>query len=77
MRPTTTLWPGASINEGNRPMFAYCFARLECVKVDRKGVTALEYGILASLIAVVMIAGATNVGTKVLATFTNIASALP
>ena len=58
-------------------MFAYCFALLERVKADRKGVTALEYGILASLIAVVIITGATNVGTKLLGTFTSIAAALP
>ncbi len=43
-------------------MFTYCFALLQSMKTDRKGVTALEYGLLAGLIAVVIIAGATASG---------------
>lgn len=43
---------------------------------DEKGATAIEYGIIAGLIAVVIIAAVTGVGQKLLATFTAITSAL-
>jgi len=54
-------------------MFAYIIALLQNVKADRKGVTALEYGILAALIAVAIIAAATTLGTQLALTFTTIA----
>lgn len=40
------------------------------------GVTMVEYGLLAALIAVVCIIAITNVGTELNVVFTNIASAL-
>ena len=43
---------------------------------DNSGVTAIEYALIASLIAVVIITAVTTVGTKISTTFTNIASAL-
>jgi pilus assembly protein Flp/PilA len=46
------------------------------LKNDRRGVTALEYGLIASLIAIVIIGGVTAVGTKAAATFTAIAAAI-
>jgi pilus assembly protein Flp/PilA len=46
------------------------------LKNDRRGVTALEYGLIASLIAIVIIAGVTTVGTKAAATFVAIAAAI-
>ena len=49
-------------------------AELARVKDDHKGVTALEYGLLAGLIAVVIIVGATSLGNAVNALFGNIAS---
>ncbi len=42
------------------------------LKVDRRAVTALEYGLIAALIAVVIIGAVTAVGTKLTATFTTI-----
>ena len=45
-------------------------------KKDLRGVTALEYGLIASLIAVAIITGVTAVGTNAEATFTNIANHL-
>ncbi len=61
-------------------MFAYTSALVERaraelarVKTDRKGVTALEYGLLAGLIAVVIIAGATALGTTINKLFNDIA----
>jgi pilus assembly protein Flp/PilA len=66
--------------KGNITMFAYSCALAERMKAeltllrgDRKGVTALEYGLLAGLIAVVIIGGATTLGTAVSTMFTNIA----
>jgi pilus assembly protein Flp/PilA len=40
---------------------------------DEEGVTAIEYGLIAALVAVVIIAGATLLGTNLNALFTNIA----
>ena len=40
---------------------------------DESGATAIEYGLIAALIAVVLIAGATTLGTKLSTTFTGIA----
>jgi len=43
---------------------------------DEEGVTAIEYGLIASLIAVVIILSVTSVGTQLKAVFTSIATAL-
>ena len=43
------------------------------LKVDRRAVTALEYGLIAALIAVVIITGLTTLGKNISNTFTNIA----
>jgi pilus assembly protein Flp/PilA len=43
---------------------------------DQSGVTAIEYGLIAGLIAVVIIVAVQSVGTKVEGTFNAIASAL-
>jgi pilus assembly protein Flp/PilA len=44
---------------------------------DQAGATAIEYGLIAALIAVVIIAAVTAVGTGVSATFQSVAGALP
>jgi pilus assembly protein Flp/PilA len=41
---------------------------------DEEGATAIEYGIIASLIAVVIVGAVTAVGTNVSAMFTTIAT---
>ena len=41
---------------------------------DEQGATAIEYGLIASLIAVAIIAGATALGTSLNSTFQGIAS---
>jgi pilus assembly protein Flp/PilA len=43
---------------------------------DNSGATAIEYGLIAGLIAVVIITAVTHVGTKVSAQFTKVGSAL-
>jgi pilus assembly protein Flp/PilA len=44
---------------------------------DEDGVTAIEYGLIAALIAVGIIAAVTAVGIKLKATFNTIDAALP
>jgi pilus assembly protein Flp/PilA len=43
---------------------------------DEEGVTAIEYGLIASLIAVLIIGGVTVVGDRLCLTFNTIATAL-
>jgi len=43
---------------------------------SEKGVTAIEYGLIASLIAIVIIGALTLVGTRLTTIFTTIANAL-
>ena len=43
---------------------------------DESGATAIEYGLIAGLIGVVIITAVTSVGTKVSAQFSKIASSL-
>jgi pilus assembly protein Flp/PilA len=43
---------------------------------DESGATAIEYGLIAALIAVAIIATVTSVGTKLQTTFTSVATAL-
>ncbi len=44
---------------------------------DRRGVTALEYGLIAGLVAVVIVGAVGALGTKLTAVFTAISAALP
>jgi pilus assembly protein Flp/PilA len=62
-------------------MFTYTCALVERIRAelalmtaDHKGVTALEYGLLAGLIAVVVIGGATLLGTAINGQFSSIAT---
>jgi pilus assembly protein Flp/PilA len=43
---------------------------------DESGATAIEYGLIAALIAVVIITGVTAVGTSLSATFTTLSGKL-
>jgi len=49
--------------------------RLAALRNDR-GVTAVEYGLMVSLIAIVIIAAVTLVGTKLSTLFNDVANAL-
>ena len=44
---------------------------------DESGASAVEYGLLVALIAVVVIAAVTTIGTKLNATFTAVGTSLP
>jgi pilus assembly protein Flp/PilA len=43
---------------------------------DEAGVTAIEYGLIAALIAVVIIGAVTTLGTNISTTFSTVAAAL-
>ncbi len=43
---------------------------------DRRAVTAIEYALIAALIAVVIVGAATTLGTNVSSTFNNVSSEL-
>jgi pilus assembly protein Flp/PilA len=50
---------------------------LKALANDEQGVTALEYGLIAGLVAVVIVGSVTALGNKLSTTFTTIVSALP
>ena len=43
---------------------------------DNSGVTAIEYSLIAGLIAIVIVGAVTTVGTNLSATFTNVANGM-
>jgi pilus assembly protein Flp/PilA len=49
---------------------------LNRVRKDESGATAIEYGLIAALIAVVLITALTSLGTNMSSRFTTIASAI-
>jgi pilus assembly protein Flp/PilA len=65
-------WPQG---QGERPMKIHSNLLRRFVK-DESGATAIEYGLIAALIAVVIITGVTAVGTKLSTSFTNISTNL-
>ncbi len=50
---------------------------LRALANDERGVTALEYGLIAGLVAVVIVTSVTTLGTKLSSTFAAIAAQLP
>ena len=57
-------------------MYTYALNWLKSLIEQDEGVTAIEYGLIAALIAVVIIAALTIVGTELNTTFTAISGAL-
>jgi pilus assembly protein Flp/PilA len=56
-------------------MFDYARLWL-ALRLDKRGVTAMEYGLIAALVAVAIIAPATTLGTDLAGLFTGIAGKL-
>ena len=56
-------------------MYAYLKLWL-ALKADRRAVTALEYGLIAALIAGVIITAVTTLGTDISSTFTKIGTSV-
>jgi len=46
------------------------------LKTDKRAVTALEYGLIAAVVAAVMVVGATTLGTNLSSKFTALAGTL-
>ena len=57
-------------------MFELILTAFAALKADRRGVTAIEYGMIAALIAVVIAAAVAAVGTKLSSTFTSVSSSI-
>jgi pilus assembly protein Flp/PilA len=53
------------------------FALLKQLRTDKQGVTAIEYGLIAALISVTIVAAVGLIGTDLQALFNTIAAALP
>jgi pilus assembly protein Flp/PilA len=52
------------------------FKKLRAFLENESGATAIEYGLIAALIAVVIITGVTAVGTKLSTVFTSVSTNL-
>jgi pilus assembly protein Flp/PilA len=50
--------------------------KLAQLNVDKRAVTAIEYALIAALIAVVIVGAATTLGSKVSSTFNTVSSEL-
>lgn len=44
---------------------------------DESGATAIEYGLIAALIAIVLITAMTSLKTKIVGTYTKVGTAMP
>lgn len=52
------------------------FKFMNTIQSDVKGATAIEYGLIAALVAVAIITGLTLLGTQLDATFTSVTGSL-
>ena len=50
--------------------------KLHDLNFDKRAVTAIEYALIAALIAVVIITGVTTIGTRASSTFTSVGNSL-
>jgi Flp pilus assembly pilin Flp len=66
---------GILVTKG-KTMFAYAFALLDRVLADKKGVTALEYGVIGAAAVVVLLATFRAFYTSLDGVFTGIAAAM-
>jgi pilus assembly protein Flp/PilA len=57
-------------------MFKTCFDALVVFRSSKRGVTAIEYGLIAALIVVVIIGAVSGLGSGVSSTFNTVGSQL-
>jgi pilus assembly protein Flp/PilA len=57
-------------------MTQYLKKTMIALRSDRRAVTALEYGLIAALIAVVIIGTVTTLGSNIKTSFSNVASSI-
>ena len=57
-------------------MLDYARTMIRHFVADEKGATAIEYGLIAALIAVVAVTSMTTIGTNLTTTFTTVANKL-
>ncbi len=57
-------------------MYKVCLTVMQSLKSDRRGVTAIEYGLLATLIAVALVGTITAFETKLATVFTTIGTSI-
>ena len=57
-------------------MNKYILGRLAALRTDRRAVTAIEYALIAALIAAVIVGGVTIVGSNAAATFNSVGNAI-
>lgn len=50
--------------------------KMDRLKTDRRAVTAMEYGLIAALVAVAIITAVTTIGTRLAATFVTIGKSI-
>ena len=65
----------SAATEGRQTVIEYLKSWLE-LKTDRRAVTALEYGVIAGVLAVVVVTAFTTLGGGLNTAFTNIATQL-
>jgi pilus assembly protein Flp/PilA len=75
--PVRALLPMAQAEPARTPGMVKFINNLRALISDERGVTAMEYGLIAGLVAIVIIGSVTTVGTSLSTTFTNVAAALP
>ncbi len=57
-------------------MFTTLFLLIQNLRSDKKAVTALEYGLIAALVAVVIITAVGTLGTNLSSTFNRVATSI-
>jgi pilus assembly protein Flp/PilA len=78
-RPNAVLFIKRLLTSLSHPAQSHGNAHMNLIKLflrDEGAATAIEYGLIAALIAVVIITALTTVGTKLKATFTSVSGSL-
>ena len=57
-------------------MLVWCLVHLQSLWLDRRAVTTIEYGLIAAMIAVMIVNAVTSLDSRLLLTFNKISSEL-